>query len=143
MSEARKTRRARSLYPPTHYYEHEYEETSLFCPQCGKRAVWSETGAGDYYCGPTHVCLECSNSFTIQESGEGELSRSIAEQLRTETLAETDLWDGSKPKPEDAIGGRFYGQLLERSLPRLVHLGKPSPVSRIIRFRRMEPLDKP
>ena len=55
-------------FPGSHHYVQEYSLCDgMFCPNCGKMdGIWVEESPGDYYCGPTHVCKYCSNSFTIQ-----------------------------------------------------------------------------
>jgi hypothetical protein len=56
-------------YPNSHHYWDEYIKTELFCPNCGKQCIWSETGAGDYYVGSDFVCIECGNFFYMLDSG--------------------------------------------------------------------------
>lgn len=38
-------------------------KTQLFCPICGKRNVWEEDSAGDYYAGPAILCLDCGGTM--------------------------------------------------------------------------------
>lgn len=35
------------------------------CVQCGGREVWVENDVGDYYHGPTYLCLPCGTFFCI------------------------------------------------------------------------------
>lgn len=42
-----------------------WEETPLYCPNCGARTVWCESGEGDYYRGPDHGCTSCRHSFAL------------------------------------------------------------------------------
>lgn len=50
----------------THHYFQTYEESDeIYCPNCGGRRVWVESGEGDYYCGPNHICVKCGCHFSI------------------------------------------------------------------------------
>lgn len=49
----------------THTLRAEFESTEYFCPSCGKQTVWVETGDGDFYVGPTHLCTSCSSEFEL------------------------------------------------------------------------------
>ena len=42
-----------------------YNETKLYCPNCGKQTVYVEDNDGDYYEGPTHLCTSCDRDFTL------------------------------------------------------------------------------
>ena len=39
--------------------------SDLHCPHCGKRSVWIEEGAGDFYEGSTHLCRNCRSHFSL------------------------------------------------------------------------------
>jgi len=57
-------------YRAGHITEFEYGKTALFCPNCGTcGSVWKESGFGDYYI-ENHVCIACSQTFTIQGPSE-------------------------------------------------------------------------
>ena len=51
-----------------HVSSYEREDT-IFCPNCGQMGVWTESGAGDYYVGPTSLCTACSYVFHLPCSG--------------------------------------------------------------------------
>lgn len=42
-----------------------FELTNYYCPNCGKKEVWTDNGVGDYYEGPTFLCISCENAFTL------------------------------------------------------------------------------
>lgn len=42
-----------------------YELTKYYCPSCGKKEVWTDNGAGDYYEGTTFLCTSCETAFTM------------------------------------------------------------------------------
>jgi len=48
-----------------------YYWNEMFCPECGHQGIWMEDDMGDYYVGSTHVCINCSSSFTIQGPEDG------------------------------------------------------------------------
>ena len=48
-----------------HSHMEEWEKTELFCPHCGKRGVWHDTGGGDYYVGETFICPACRHRFYL------------------------------------------------------------------------------
>lgn len=50
-------------YKAGHSYRETWTTTDLHCPGCGKKAVWRETGGGDYYVGERHICASCSFLF--------------------------------------------------------------------------------
>jgi len=52
-------------YPAGHTYIFEYYKSELYCPNCGEKTVWIEQGEGDYYEGPTHVCISCLEYFSM------------------------------------------------------------------------------
>lgn len=57
-------------YPKGHSYKFQYKRwDTMYCPVCGNKGIWYETGAGDYYVGPSHYCEVCASQFTIQEGG--------------------------------------------------------------------------
>jgi hypothetical protein len=43
------------------------------CPCCGSKAVYVEDSDGDYYCGPTYVCIICEESGSMW-AGNGKLN---------------------------------------------------------------------
>ncbi len=49
----------------SHHYWEEYETSDFYCPKCGAKEVWVESGSGDYYEGPAHFCSNCEFSFTM------------------------------------------------------------------------------
>jgi len=52
----------------THSYEHSYEPTSIFCPNCGNQhSVWRDANEGDYYVGPTYYCIACWCEFYLPQ----------------------------------------------------------------------------
>lgn len=75
-------------YKLGHSITDKYEKSDLFCPRCGKQTVFVDTGAGDYYQGPRHVCLECVEAFGCQLYGgdnpsDGETTNTqIVEQIK-------------------------------------------------------------
>lgn len=52
-------------YKAGHTYPETWESTDLFCPKCGGHRVWRDAGAGDYYEGPEHLCLDCKAQFSL------------------------------------------------------------------------------
>jgi hypothetical protein len=51
---------------------HTYRETwthnkDIHCPACGKRTIWTEQSDGDYYQGPSSICISpgCGATFTM------------------------------------------------------------------------------
>ncbi len=71
----------------THHYFTEYELNSeLYCPNCGKKEVWTEQSEGDYYTGATNLCLHCEHYFSIQGPStiESPNRRRILDQLRAQ-----------------------------------------------------------
>ena len=50
----------------SHKYKEVWEPDGVpFCPHCGQPDVWVECSEGDYYEGPTFLCLMCGTSFTL------------------------------------------------------------------------------
>jgi hypothetical protein len=49
-------------YPGSHHYFETYErEPDMYCPRCGtKGSLWTALD-GDYYAGPTSVCVSCAS----------------------------------------------------------------------------------
>ena len=45
------------------YVERWAHDEKLYCPACGKQAVWMDTGGGDYDVGPGFICVECRATF--------------------------------------------------------------------------------
>lgn len=50
----------------SHKYTEAWEKTDFYCPNCGKRGVWSVAG-GDMYVGPQHICVDCESSFYLPD----------------------------------------------------------------------------
>ena len=44
-----------------------FDHDELFCPFCGQQTVWTEDDAGDFYYGPTILCVNCNNSMAITQ----------------------------------------------------------------------------
>ena len=44
--------------------EWEYDRDT-HCPSCGEKTVFIECNDGDYYEGPSHICINCSTYFTM------------------------------------------------------------------------------
>ena len=66
-------------------FEEEWDRTDWHCPKCGKQTVWAEGGgAGDFYVGPTHICISCRNRFWLPSdpepvaAGNGDAARADA-----------------------------------------------------------------
>lgn len=62
-----------------------YEDTDLYCPNCGKQEVWEEQGFGDYYLGVDYACTNCYASFNLpyMETNEGsETGEQLIKQLK-------------------------------------------------------------
>lgn len=51
-------------------YKTTYLKEEVFCPNCGEKKVWSENSEGDYYIGPTYLCIGCNFAFHLPSSGE-------------------------------------------------------------------------
>lgn len=74
-------------YAAGHSISFTYDETDLFCPNCGKQNVWVESGEGDYYQGPAHYCISCEWYFTMPGIGTpGEAGLQIVAQIRAARL---------------------------------------------------------
>ena len=76
-------------YKAGHSYQYRYEQfEECFCPSCGEKSVWYETGPGDYEQGPTHVCIDCNSSFTLpQGTGEPRYTEDqVVEQIKHKLL---------------------------------------------------------
>lgn len=41
------------------------KNNDLYCPNCGNKGVYEETGDGDYYEGPSMYCIECKTEFSM------------------------------------------------------------------------------
>ncbi len=46
-------------YRAGHSSSEVWELLEIYCPECGKKRVWRETSEGDYYVGPTYLCVAC------------------------------------------------------------------------------------
>ena len=54
------------LYKAGHSYNERWDyDEEMFCPNCGVKGIWFEWGEGDYYLGPTHICLACNAEFSL------------------------------------------------------------------------------
>lgn len=54
-------------YPAGHSYEFAWAYSpGVVCLNCGVAEVYTEHSEGDYYVGPTSVCLACCATFTFQ-----------------------------------------------------------------------------
>lgn len=49
----------------THSYGEKWEKIDLYCPKCGKKEVWHDTGPGDIDVDEQHLCTSCSHSFYL------------------------------------------------------------------------------
>jgi hypothetical protein len=82
-------------YKLGHSYDEDWEATEFFCPFCGKKRVWSDSGPGDYYMGPLRLCLACGVSFSGPDGG----GAANAEDLqRLEALRNGEALEGERPK---------------------------------------------
>ena len=52
-------------YELGHSYEETWIQTNYHCPYCGYDQVWVEDHSGDYYTGPTHLCVACTSAFHL------------------------------------------------------------------------------
>lgn len=59
-----------------------YKQTNLYCPECGKQTVYVENSEGDYYVGPTHLCVSCDSNFTLPHIGVGGMHKKDLDDLR-------------------------------------------------------------
>ncbi len=51
----------------------EWIKAGCFCPGCGGEATWVQNSEGDYYNGPTYVCLGCeSRGYMWETYGAGD-----------------------------------------------------------------------
>ena len=72
-------------YPAGHSYSFQYILADCYCPECGSGndAVWVEDDMGDYYQGPTFVCVDCSSSFTMPYCGDAtEMDLQVIDQIK-------------------------------------------------------------
>ena len=60
--------------PPKHAYNETWEKLDLFCPHCGKKEVWHDFAAGDYYVGEQHLCSACGCGFYLPGGVECQLN---------------------------------------------------------------------
>lgn len=69
----------------SHTYSSNWENTGLFCLNCGERGLFAEDN-GDYYEGETHICLKCGYFFNLprcpDDGKEDEQKRQVLAQLR-------------------------------------------------------------
>lgn len=56
-------------YSLGHSYPERWKRDTYYCPNCGKQNVWSEQGEGDYYYGPSSLCVDCGFSFCLNCEG--------------------------------------------------------------------------
>ena len=47
----------------SHAYTETWNPTTFYCPRCGRLAVWSEEGGGDFYLGASYLCIHCGCDF--------------------------------------------------------------------------------
>ena len=61
------------------------EPTPYYCPHCGSNGtVYIEAGEGDYYCGPSSVCIFCDARFSLP--GGIDIQTDEAEKIHMYTL---------------------------------------------------------
>jgi ribosomal protein L37AE/L43A len=60
----------------------QWTESEYHCPDCGASPVYVEPGEGDYYAGPTYICVACEAQFTLGSVYPNELSRERATLIR-------------------------------------------------------------
>jgi predicted RNA-binding Zn-ribbon protein involved in translation (DUF1610 family) len=51
----------------SHKHKETWEKLDLFCPRCGAKTVWRDTGFGDIYVGGQHICASCGGSFYLPD----------------------------------------------------------------------------
>ncbi len=70
---------------PTHHYIYEYVLVDMYCPNCGvEGGVYCESGMGDYYCGPSYLCVNCEHGFTIQGPNKSDhVHLKVIDQIKT------------------------------------------------------------
>ena len=75
-------------YQAGHSYKEIWKASDYFCPYCGSRKTFDETGEGDYYLGTQSICIDCDSSFYIPAGGKILLERgySKADFQRLTTL---------------------------------------------------------
>lgn len=70
-------------------------EPTTFCPCCGEQQVWVEDSAGDYYVGPTYLCVACGATGNMWEPNGGEFDAKtrlfLVEMERAKITAEHKL----------------------------------------------------
>lgn len=72
-------------YKLGHTYKFKYDETDSHCPNCGNKSVWVEHGEGDFYCGPTYLCISCNYAFYIPIEKKAEYTEQQAiDQIKKE-----------------------------------------------------------
>jgi ssDNA-binding Zn-finger/Zn-ribbon topoisomerase 1 len=59
-----------------------YNKTHLHCPECGKQTVYVENSEGDYYEGPTNLCVSCDSNFTLPHIGVSGMHKKDLDDLR-------------------------------------------------------------
>ncbi len=72
----------------THHYFSNYDKSEFFCPNCGKKEVWEEQGAGDYYVGVNFTCISCKHEFNLPffrllKNDNDEMELKIIEQIKS------------------------------------------------------------
>lgn len=68
-------------YEAGHSYSETWMMTSLYCPHCGKQAVWDRDGAGDYYVGTALTCADCAGTFHLPCEGYAEQNWQVRQRL--------------------------------------------------------------
>ena len=58
-----------------------------FCPGCGHKGVWHETGSGDYYVGEDYGCTACGSKGCMWDTSGGTLDDHVSASLKAAELA--------------------------------------------------------
>ena len=65
----------------SHTYNESWEYQTIFCPGCGKKRVWAERGAGDYYVGVGYICTDCGVKFYMPDGLDERLNDTDKQRL--------------------------------------------------------------
>lgn len=84
-------------YELGHQYDETWEPCAFYCPSCGKRDVWEEAGAGDYYVGTDYICRSCWGTFNLPNGVYFPHERDWQHRQRKESLSAADK---STPRAE-------------------------------------------
>ena len=79
------------LYPAGHHYVDDWERLEIFCPECGKRAIWRECNEGDYYVGPSYLCSECGGGGQILFGPEASTAGLVHQQRLNQIRAALEI----------------------------------------------------